>query len=211
MKFAKDPHPPIEQADAFPETLFDRKLAPGTINLYYFGIKNFYRMYGEEYKQVLLTCHNAIPHYFSEDEVHRIFDTHAHKHLAMLQTMFYGCLRASELCDLEDRDLDLAKLSIHVRYGKGDKEGIVCITPNCGYTIQRYLSIRPPLLIDEKQYLFYTDEGNKWNRKRFHTIFEQIKHRAKITRPGGLHVFGRHTPATLMIAHGADIRVSRQY
>jgi len=65
----------------------------------------------------------------------------------------------------------------------------------------------PPLLIDGRQYLFYTDEGNAWNRARFHKIFQYIKHRAKVTRPGGLHVFGRHTPATLMTAHGADIRV----
>jgi integrase/recombinase XerD len=208
LKFAKESHPTIEQADAYREILIDRKLAPGTINLYYFAIRNFYKMHGEEYKHIILACHNAIPHYFSEDEVHRIFDaTRNIKHLAMLQTMFYGCLRASELCDLEDRDLDIAKLSVHVRHGKGDKEGIVCITPNCASTLRRYLSIRPTLLIDGKQYLFYTDDGNKWNRKIFHKIFEQIKHRAKITRPGGLHVFGRHTPATLMIAHGADIRV----
>ena len=208
LRFAKDPHPSIDQANAFRESLIDRKLAPATINLHCFALKNFYAMHGEEFKHVALTCHNAIPHFFSEDEVHRIFDAASNiKHLAMLQTMFYGCLRASELCMLEDKDLDLPKLAIHVRHGKGDKEGIVYITPHCGATLRRYLSIRPSLLIDGKQYLFDTDEGNAWNRARFHKIFQYIKHRAKVTRPGGLHVFGRHTPATLMIAHGADIRV----
>jgi hypothetical protein len=35
LKFAKDPYPSIEQADAFREILLDRKLAPGTINRRY--------------------------------------------------------------------------------------------------------------------------------------------------------------------------------
>jgi len=26
-----------------------------------------------------------------------------------------------------------------------------------------------------------------------------------LAKPGGLHVFSRHTPATLMVAHGCDI------
>jgi integrase/recombinase XerD len=208
LKFSKDPHPSFEQADAFRESLLDRKLAPSTINLHCFAMRNFYKMHGEDFKHVTLTCHNTIPYFFSEDEVHRIFEATSNiKHLAMLQTMFYGCLRATELCTLEDRDIDLSKLSIHVRHGKGDKEGIVCITAHCANTLQRYLNIRPPLLIDGKQYLFYTDGGNMWTRVRFHKIFETIKQRAKVTRPGGLHVFGRHTPATLMISHGADIRV----
>ena len=29
------------------------------------------------------------------------------KHLAMFQTLFYGCLRATELCNLDDEDVDL--------------------------------------------------------------------------------------------------------
>jgi integrase/recombinase XerD len=108
---------------------------------------------------------------------------------------------------LEDRDIDLKSLTVRVRHGKGDKEGIVLITPQCATTLHRYLDIRPPLLIDEKQYLFYTDHGNRWNRIALHELFTDIKKRARVDRPGKLHVFGRHTPATIMIAHGADVRV----
>jgi len=28
-----------------------------------------------------------------------------------------------------------------------------------------------------------------------------------VTKPGGLHVFSRHSPATLMIANGCDISI----
>lgn len=93
----------------------------------------------------------------------------------MLQTMFYGCLGATELCMLEDRDTDLKSLTVRVRHGKGDKEGIVLITPQCATTLHRYLDIHPTLLIDEKQYLFYTDLGNRWNKIALHELFTDIK------------------------------------
>ena len=37
----------------------------------------------------------------------------------MLKTMFYASLRASELCNLDDSDVDLKALTIYVRGGKG--------------------------------------------------------------------------------------------
>ncbi|MGD0953433.1 MAG: hypothetical protein ABR985_13755 [Methanotrichaceae archaeon] len=51
---------------------------------------------------------DEIPYYFDEDDVLHIFSVIANiKHLAMFQTLFYGCLRATELCNLDDEDVDL--------------------------------------------------------------------------------------------------------
>jgi integrase/recombinase XerD len=41
------------------------------------------------------------------------------KHLAMLKTMFYAGLRASELCNLDDSDVDLKALTVFVRGWQG--------------------------------------------------------------------------------------------
>ena len=83
----------------------------------------------------------------------------------MLQTLFYGCLRASELCNLDDRDLDLKSLILRVE-GKGGKEAMVYITDDCAKTLRRYLEVRAPLVIDGRKPLFYTDFGGR-NPKRF--------------------------------------------
>jgi hypothetical protein len=48
------------------------------------------------------------------------------KRLAMLQTLFYACLQASEFCDLEDSNLDLKTLSIRIRDGKGGMGTFMC-------------------------------------------------------------------------------------
>jgi integrase/recombinase XerD len=209
LKFARASHPSPEQATEFRSHLIDMRYAPSTVNNACFALGNFYKVHGEKWKYPILPVHNAIPHYFTDDEVQRIFEAAGFniKHLAIFQTMFYGCLRATEVCMLEDKDIDLKNLSIHVRHGKGDKEGIVCITRQCAATLRKYLDIRPPCLIDSKQYLFYTDKGNCYDHILLHRIFTNIKKRAGINRPGALHVFGRHTPATVLIAHGADIRV----
>jgi len=34
-----------------------------------------------------------------------------------------------------------------------------------------------------------------------------VNYKAGISKPGGVHCFARHTPATIMIARSADIRI----
>jgi integrase/recombinase XerD len=209
LKFANDAHPSTEKATEFRDHLIAKKQARATINNSCYALGNFYKMHSESFKFPILRVNNTIPYYFSEEEVHKIFDAASRniKHLAMLQILFFGCLRASELCTLEDKDIDLKNLTIRVRNGKGNKDGIVFITPECAKTVHRYLEVRPGQVIDGKHYVFYTDYGRPWNREALHRMFILTKKRAGIEKPGAVHVFGRHTPATIMIAHGADVRV----
>jgi len=57
---------------------------------------------------------NTIMHFFDETEIAGLFTCAitSIKHLAMLQTLFYGCLRAFELCNLDNCDLDLKSLTL---------------------------------------------------------------------------------------------------
>jgi integrase/recombinase XerD len=84
---------------------------------------------------------------------------------------------------------------------------MVFIMPQYAKTLEKYLEVRPNFCIDGLHYLFITDYEQPWDRVALHRMFVLTKKRARIERPGGVHVFGRHTPATLMIAHWADIRV----
>jgi integrase/recombinase XerD len=115
------------------------------------------------------------------------------KHFAMLQTIFYGCLRASELCNLDDNDLDIKSLTLRIREGKGGRDGIVLINNDCVATIKRYLVVRPKLEIDGRTPLFYTDFGKRWTKRGLHAMFTAYKKRAGIQKQGSVHVFSRHT------------------
>ena len=59
--------------------------------------------------------------------------------------------------------------------------------------------MRPPLIIDGRQPLFYTDFGQRWARTELHRIFVIYKKKAGVESKGGVHVFARHTPATIAI------------
>jgi integrase/recombinase XerD len=168
-------------------------------------------MWEERLEYIFLKRNDEIPYYFDEEDVLRIFSViHNIKHLAMLHTLFYGCLRTTELCNLDDSDVDLKGLTLRVREGKGGRDGIVLINNECAFLIKRYLSVRLMLKIDERIHLFFTDYGKRWTKRGLHTIFTAYKKKAGVQKQGGVHVFSRHTPATIMIANGCDIRIVKE-
>lgn len=211
LKFVQTEYPSEEDYIKFRESLHSWKKARSTLNQYGYAIKAYHEMIGRPIKHTRIEPNNQIPYYFSSEDVGKIFDeVNNIKHLAILQTLFYGCLRANELCNLNDEDLDLNSLAIRINCGKGGKDGITYVSHDCANTLREYLDIRPPHRVDGQQPLFYTDFGNRWRRDDLHHMFTRYKKRAGIEKKGGVHVFGRHTPATLMIAKGCDIRIVQQ-
>lgn len=207
LKFAGTDQPHGEMAISFKDSLHERHLARSTINNYSFAMTNYHRMLGQEIDLPFLKRNDELPFYFDQDDVLRIFSAcHNLKHLAMLQTLFYGCLRASELCNLDDRDLDLKSLTIHVREGKGGKDGIVYISEECAKTLKLYLGVRQSLDIGGHRLLFYTDFGQRWDRRDVCRMFHCYKEKAGIEKTGGVHVFARHTAASILVANGCDLR-----
>jgi integrase/recombinase XerD len=128
----------------------------------------------------------------------------------MLQTAFYASLRASELCNLDDQDLDLKTLTIHIREGKGGRDGVALINNDCAKTLKHYLDIRPLLKIEGRTPLFYTDFGRRWDRRDVNRMFAYYKKKAGIEKVGGIHVFCRHSVATILVAKGCDIRLVKE-
>jgi site-specific recombinase XerD len=87
---------------------------------------------------------------------------------------------------------------------------MVLINDDCAATLRRYPLIRPELEIDNITPLFYTDYGKRWTKRGLHTIFTAYKKKAGIEKQGNVHIFSRHTPATIMIADGCDIRILKE-
>jgi integrase/recombinase XerD len=211
IKFCQTPEPSKEKLEEFRDHLFDRHLSRSTINNFSFAIMQYHRMIGEPVKLPILKRNDTLPDFFTEDEVLAIFAAiHNLKHLAMIQTAFYGCLRSSELCNLDDGDVDLSSLRIHIREGKGGRDGITFFNETCARTLRRYLEVRPPLLIDGRQPLFYTDYGHRFDHIEVYRLVTGYKSLAGITKRGGPHSLFRHSTATLMISKGCDIRIVKE-
>ena len=210
LDFVQTDHLSSDDYARYRESLHGWKLSRSTLNQYGYSAKAYHEMIGEPIKFKRIAPNNQIPFYFSDEDVDKIFSVIVNiKHLAMLQTLFYGCLRANELCQLNDDDADLNSLTLRVS-GKGGRDGLACISHECANVLKEYLSIRPTHLVEGRQPLFYTDYGQRWRRMDLHYMFKIYKNKAGIEKRGGLHVFGRHAPATLMIANGCDIRIVQQ-
>jgi integrase/recombinase XerD len=206
LEWAENSCPSIEKASEYRDIKIANGLARSSLNNLGFAVKHFYKMNGIDYSFPFIKPNDQIPYYFDEKDVLAIFDCASHhiKHMAMLQTLFYGCLRASELCNLDILDLNIQDSTLRIREGKGGKDGIIFMKYDVIQIIRKYLSARPPI---ETEALFITDFGTRWDRKALWRMFSYYKRKAGIYKPGGLHVFSRHTPATIMIAKGADIRI----
>jgi integrase/recombinase XerD len=211
LKCINDNNPTIQDATQFMDHLHDWKISRSTLNQYAYALKAFHKMLGDELPIVRIEPNNHIPYYFSAEEVSKIFTVCNNlKHLAMLKTLFYGCLRASELCNLDIEDIDLKSLTIRIREGKGGKDGIVFISDDCAKTLKQYLEIRQIFRIEGLNSFFGTDYGHKWTRTEVHRMFIKYKRKAGIEKRGGIHVFARHSSATIMVANGCDIRIVKE-
>jgi integrase/recombinase XerD len=205
LAFAGSDKPKVKDWQSFSESLHDRKLGRSTLNQYSYAARAYHAMLGENLTIKRLQPHNEIPYFFEEDDVVKIFSAVNNlKHLAMLETLFYAHLRCSELIMLNDEDLDLKNLTVRIR-GKGGRIALAYLHPESLDTLRRYFAIRPPVKIDGKNPVFYTENGNRWQRTEVSRMFERYKKIAKIIKPGGIHVFGRHTPASIMVKNGCDI------
>lgn len=126
---------------------------------------------------------------------------------AMLETLYATGIRRLELTQLKLDDVDFDQHTLMVRQGKGQKDRLLPIGPSAVHWIGRYLTeVRPNLVIEpDRQILFLHDRGIAYTPHQLSDRVRDYLSRAGIDKPGSCHLF-RHTMATLMLDHGADLR-----
>ena len=131
---------------------------------------------------------------------------------AIISTLYFTGMRASELVNLKLQSLTLSDRIIRV-IGKGNKERIVPITDECKKDLERYIKeCRPVLLIRAKvitSVLFLNSNGNKLTTRGLEYILDEIEE--KTGNFVGLHPhILRHSYATHLLENGADLRLIQE-
>ena len=131
----------------------------------------------------------------------------------LIVEFLYGTgARVSEMIDLEIQDVDLDEMLVRVT-GKGSKQRLVPVGRHLALAFQDYFGphgrdlLRSPA---SRASLFVNARGGKLTR---HGVNEMLIRRARKSglSTNGLHAHAfRHSCATHMIAHGADIRVVQE-
>ena len=129
---------------------------------------------------------------------------------AMLEILYATGTRVSELVSLSLKGLDL-DVGYVVAHGKGSKERIVPIGARAVERTRTYLDeVRPTLVGAEPcPFLFVNRLGRRMTRQGFWKILKKYGLAAGIRSPLSPHVI-RHSFATHLLEHGADLRSVQQ-
>jgi integrase/recombinase XerD len=136
--------------------------------------------------------------------------TDAKRDRAMIELMYAGGMRVSELVSMNIGDVDLGEGFVRC-FGKGSKERIIPIHAKAIQALEIYLEQARPQLIrnDEEQALFLNRRGERLTRQGFWLILKAYVKSAGITTDVSPHTL-RHSFATHMLRGGADLRAVQE-
>jgi integrase/recombinase XerD len=116
----------------------------------------------------------------------------------------------SELCALRLQSVDLEQRLLRV-FGKGAKERVVPFGRLAVEALQIYLSGGRDKLVKARtgSELFLSQQGRAISRKMFWVLIKQHARRAGLRQPIKPHLL-RHSFATHLLEHGADLRAIQE-
>ena len=129
--------------------------------------------------------------------------------VAILELLYASGLRATELCELKTRDLNLQVGCVRV-LGKGMKERIVPLGQAASEAISNYLTAcRPRLEKTPDERLFLSRTGKPMERVGLWMLVEKYGRKSGLLKKISPHTL-RHCFATHLISGGADLRVVQE-
>jgi integrase/recombinase XerD len=159
----------------------------------------------------------ALPKALTEAEVSEIIEAasgaspRAQRDRAMLELLYGGGLRVSELVGLDIDDVDLDERTIRC-VGKGDKERLVPVGGPATQAVRRYLwEGRRELLSAGRptHALFVGSGGRRLSRQSAWRCVKRYAARVNPSKRVFPHAL-RHSYATHLVARGADVRVVQE-
>lgn len=161
---------------------------------------------------------SVIPDFLSENEVDALLNAFPcslkepllFRNRAILELFYASGLRVSEATDLTVNSIDFENETIRV-VGKGSKTRMVPCAHSTLLLLRRYIyEIRPQLDVNgTAKYLFLSNNGRKLDRERIWGIVKLAAEIANIRKNVHPHTL-RHSFASHLLAHGADLRVIQE-
>ncbi len=157
-----------------------------------------------------------LPEVLTVDEIDRLLaaidlsTTHGRRNKALIETLYSGGLRVSELVNLCAGDIFPREGFIKIT-GKGNKQRLVPVGSRALREIENYLPDRHslPVIKGHEDFLFLNRRGKKLTRVMIFTIIRQLAIKASIPKTISPHTF-RHSFATHLIEGGADLRAVQE-
>jgi integrase/recombinase XerC len=150
-----------------------------------------------------------LPRLLRVDEVIRLLDAipgdtpPSVRDRAMLETLYGGGLRVSELVGLNLDDIDLEQELLRIR-GKGRRERLCPIGEMAMHWLNRSILLRKPAKAGEKA-VFLNQRGSRLSSRSVARLLEAHLQTAGLASAASPHTL-RHSFATHLLDRGADLR-----
>ena len=206
-----------------PKASAQSRLSPSSLYLQIAALRSFFRFAEEEGHVSGNPAENLslprrgrrVPKALGEPEIRRLLEppfegtpqalcTHA-----LLETAYASGLRLAELRNLRLEQLHLEAGFLTV-IGKGNKERVVPVGAAAVAALKRYLAARPSLVRPKSPgTVFLTNRGSAFAHVTLWKRITEAVRRAGVERHVTPHML-RHSFATHLLAHGADLRVIQE-
>ena len=144
----------------------------------------------------------TLPSVLSINEVERIIKATSNiKHRALLMVIYSGGLRVSEAVNLQRRDIDSDRMTLHIRESKSGKDRLVILSPKVLQVLRHYYKS-----CHFDTYIFPNDKdkGKPLSSASALKIFKKAKAQADVEKEGGVHSL-RHAAATHWLEAGQRV------
>jgi site-specific recombinase XerD len=184
--------------------LEQRHLAPHSVRVAVFGLRFFYTvtLKRPSFALPLPKGGKKLPEVLSREEVARLLaSTATLRERALLMATYGGGLRVSEVVHLRVSDIDAQRDLLRVEQGKGRKDRYTLLGPRLVAELRHYWQVyrpAPPWLLPQRGKAAPMDPATAQK------IYYAAKHRAGITKVGGIHAL-RHSFATHLLEAGTDL------
>jgi site-specific recombinase XerD len=183
----------------------ERRLAQGSINGAYTGIKLFWDIIlNREWPAKHLPRSRqakTLPEVLSREEVRLLIDgTINTKHRCVLQTLYSTGVRLGEVVKLKPCHIDSKRMVVRVCQGKGAKDRYTILSATLLECLRTYYGeYRPECYLFEGR-----DVGRPLSKRTVQAVFRQACDRVGIKRKVSVHTL-RHSFATHLLEGGLDV------
>ncbi len=142
-----------------------------------------------------------LPEYLNKEEVKRLLNgTENIKHKCILELLYSGGLRLSELLNLQVSDVDSNDMIIHIHMAKGKKDRKVMLSEVLLSDLRAYFKKYKP-----GKFLFEGQNKEQYSAKSVQNVVHFAAQKAGIEKHVTPHTL-RHSFATHLLENGTDIR-----
>lgn len=158
-------------------------------------IHNFFRK-NFKYKE------NKLPEVLNNEKILAVFSkVRNYKHKAILYLVYSSGLRVGEVVRLKVEDIDVERMMVHIRQGKGRNDRYTILSEVALKALRKYAAIEKP-----DDWLFLGGkEGSYLTERSIQKIFSRACKDAKIKKNASVHTL-RHSFVTHLLEGGTDLR-----